>query len=233
MRCTLNDLITKVVEINNARDVIFNIFSQVFSDVPNFEFDNFLSNTAEILIKIASESDNKHLKDGVNLFNCLFENSYVIDRISLEKRQKDYTRLFMLGQNIVPIYESIYTSPEKSMMQESWFRVKTKYHENYFRKDKDIKTAEDHISLELQFMGLLSKRVSECFSVEDFNEAETVLTKQIDFYENHINKWIPIFCEQIIKLQPKLSTDFYPAFSYLLLGFIAEDYKLIKDLCGK
>ena len=93
-----------------------------------------------------------------------------------EERAKEYTRLFILGKISVPIYESVYTSPQHLTKQESWEQVKAFYTSNFFRRAQEDRTMEDHIAMELQFVGLMSSRAAAHMEAENFEGAEEAIS---------------------------------------------------------
>lgn len=229
--------VNEICETHKGRDVTFNIFSRIFMDVPDDFSDRLTADTCAYLLAVAELSENGDLKKGAQILNTFLP----ADKSNLEgwlaenrlDRAKDFTFLFILGQGSVSAYESVYRSPEKLIKQEPWSEVKTAYAVNGFKKAEGNKTIEDHVSLELQFMGLLSKKTAELIQEEDFDGAEARLKTQKEFYDNHIIKWIPDFCDIVISKSERLHTQFYVAYAYLLKGFLTEDMLLLEDLVGE
>jgi TorA maturation chaperone TorD len=229
--------VNEICETHKGRDVSFNILSRAFMDVPDDLSDRQAADTFAFLLALAEHSDNEDLKAGAQMLKSMYpEDSKEIFSYLTENRldrAKDYTFLFVLGRGSVPQYESIYLSPEKLVKQEPWSEVKAAYAANGFKRAEKNKTMEDHVALELQFMGLLSKRTAQMIEAENFDEAEAVLKAQSDFYAKHVNRWIPTFCDNVISKSEKLHSKFYPAYAHLLKGFLTEDMLLLEDLLGE
>lgn len=229
--------VNEICETHKGRDVTFNIFSRVFIDVPDEASDKLFADTCEYLLSVAEFSENGDLKKGAQILNTLLP----ADKSALAgwfaenrlERAKDYTFLFVLGQGSVSTFESVYRSPERLIKQDPWSEVKAVYAENCFKKAEGNRQLEDHISLELQFMGLMSKKIAELFQKEDFDAAEAKLNVQKSFYDSHIFKWIPDFCDRVIAKSEKLHSQFYVAYAYLLKGFLTEDMLFLEDLLGE
>ncbi|WP_303852709.1 molecular chaperone [Seleniivibrio woodruffii] len=223
--------VVELANIHKGRNVAFNVFSKVFMDVPSQETDSFFKATARHIETIAMSSCNSDMHNGAGLLKTVFGTkdyeSAETEQTRME-RSRDFTRLFAL--NTVPLYESVYTSPEKLMKQDSWSAVKVFYLSNFFKRIDGDKTIEDHVSLELQFMGLLSKNIADCLENEKFEAAETIMTTQLDFYNNHILRWVPELCGKVIAEAEVLNTLFYPAYAYMLRGFLAEDSAFLTEL---
>lgn len=224
---------SELTSILKGRDVAFNIFSTVFMDVPDALTDELVIGTAGYLAEMADLSDNADMKKGAEYLREFFSTEdYANADISAtrDERSLEYTTLYIIGAGQLPSYESVYLSPDHLTKQEPWSKVKAAYYSNFFRRADDQKTMEDHIALELQFMGLLSKRAAEHAEKEEYDEAEKVLRVQFDFYNEHINKWIPNFCKLTANRKEKLTTAFYPAYALLLKGFLEEDAAFLKGL---
>jgi anaerobic sulfite reductase subunit A len=148
-------------------------------------------------------------------------------------RSKDYTYLFVLGKQSISQYSSVYLSPEKLLKQDPWSYVKAYYAANGFKVADDCKIIEDHISIELQFMGLLCNQISEKLNIGDFDSSDKLLKVQYEFYQNHIKKWAFKYCNNIISKDEELHSRFYTSFAYLLKGFITEDITLLEELLNQ
>lgn len=224
---------SELTSILKGRDVAFNVFSTVFKDIPDQQTDDLVRGTAGYLLDMADLSDNDNMKRGAELLRDFFgtadyERADLGDLVA--ERSREYTTLYIIGAGQLPSYESVYTSPEHITKQDSWSQVKAIYYANFFRRADGEKTSEDHVALELQFMGLLSKRSAELAEAEKYDEAEQVLRTQLNFYNDHINKWVPNFCKLTVNRKDKLTTSFYPAYALLLLGFMEEDAEFLKGL---
>ena len=73
----------------------------------------------------------------------------------------DYARVFLAagvyeGETAVP-YESVYTSPEGILMQDSRDEVVRAYRRWGLAIPRDLNVPEDHLAFELEFMGRLSE----------------------------------------------------------------------------
>ncbi|MGE4268606.1 MAG: molecular chaperone [Deferribacterales bacterium] len=223
--------VIELANIHKGRNVAFNVFSKVFLDVPSPETDKFFTDTAKHIESIAMASCNSDFQNGAGLLKTVYGNAGY-ENTDMEStrllRSRDFTKLFAL--NTIPLYESVYTSPEKLLKQDAWSEVKVFYYSNFFKRIDGDKTIEDHISLELQFMGLLSKNIAECIETEKFEAAETIMTTQSDFYKSHMLRWAPQLCTKVIAEAEKLNTLFYPAYAYMMRGFLTEDSAFLAEM---
>ena len=102
----------------------------------------------------------------------------------LEPLQAEYVKLFInaLPETPCPPYGSFYL--EGTLMGDSTIRLRDLYASHGFHTDE----MEDHISVELEFLALLSM----ASGLEGVRES-------IDFLLDHLRSWTPAFLEQIEK----------------------------------
>lgn len=226
----------EIADILRGRDVVFNVFSHVFVDVPDEGSDTLLAETMTLLAEVVATTDNVDMREGFAHLTALLSEKNNATNISdyLKEtrldRSRAYTTLFILQQGADSVYESAHRSPERLLKQEPWSAVKEFYQRNGFCHADLKNISEDHISLELQFMGLLSGKAADACEHEDTDACEETLKAQLCFYEEHISQWIPSFCEKIAEAKDIPGHMFYAAYALLLKGFIAEDMLLLKDI---
>jgi TorA maturation chaperone TorD len=88
--------------------------------------------------------------------------------------------------------------------------------------DSEYTGLPDHISVELEFMQQLTLREEEAWKEEDKDGATNCLKIEKKFLEEHLIRWIPIFCEKVIELA---ELPFYREMAALTKNFIEFDRK--------
>jgi TorA maturation chaperone TorD len=217
-----------------GKSIAYNVFSRVFKDVPDKESDEFIKGTAKYLIHMAESSESKDFQKGAEKLRHLFGTQDFLNadmETGLLDRSRDYTRLFVMGAHSVSAYESVYTSPQQLIKQESWSKVRRFYTENFFKRAEDDNTLEDHISMELQFMGLLCSKAARLLEAEEFDAAEEVINAQNNFFNEHLSLWVFDLCDNIIEAE-ELSTEFYQSYSLMLKGFMFEESAFLKEVAS-
>ena len=221
--------VSELISAFNGRSVAYNVFSRIFIDIPDAKGDQFLLETLPHMLSIAETSGNDNMKKGAEMLKDLFADKDNFEK-SQEDRAKDYTKLFILGKISIPVYESIYLSPTHLTKQEPWEQVKAFYAEHSFKRAENDRTMEDHIAMELQFIGLLSSKSAEHIENSNFDEAEKCLKAQFSFAEKHLTKWAYTVCDKAASGLKSLSTPFYPAYALMLKGFLECDMEFLKEL---
>ena len=130
----------------------------------------------------------------------------------------DYARIFLSagvaqGKAAFP-YESVYTSRQHLMMQESQGDVAALFAKRGLEVRKDTyRMPEDHLGLLLEYMAILCKEGQQ--------------KEQQDFLRNHLLNWIFAFTADMIKYA---STDFYRGLGKLTKGFLSMERSLLADM---
>jgi putative dimethyl sulfoxide reductase chaperone len=134
-------------------------------------------------------------------------NAYLrgIDQANLKKVASDlaaeFAALFLnaSGQSVYP-FESVYTSAERLLMQEARDQVVFEYRRAGLERIQEFKEPEDHIAIELEFMAYLCNKTLEALKAQNSTAARESLEWQQKFLDQHLNRWIPRFCEDLAKV---------------------------------
>lgn len=149
------------------------------------------------------------------------EEQHVLDELAAE-----YAGLFLnAGDRPVHPYESVYTSPERLLMQQAQVQVR----QIYAASGLVLSTGnepEDHIALEMEFMSHLCSRTVNASEAGDEEAARAHLKSQREFLEDHLLRWAPQFSEDLKRFA---ATDFYRALGCLIRDFL----ELEKDLAAE
>ncbi len=143
----------------------------------------------------------------------------------------DYVRSFIGHGNTAYSaaypYESVYTSPKRLLMQDARDEVLAIYRAAGKDKADDWHEAEDHIALELEFMGLLCKRAAKALDAGDEDGAYALALQQRNFLNDHLLNWTPMM---LADLKRFAKTDFYQGLGHLTKGFLASERELLDGI---
>lgn len=146
----------------------------------------------------------------------------------------DYARVFLAagvyeGETAVP-YESVYTSPEGILMQDSRDEVVRAYKQWGLAIPRELNVPEDHLAFELEFMARLSDRIAQAaeaaFGEIVPAEALDAMKAQAEFIDTHLLNWVPRLLERVERYA---RTPFYPAITQIALGYIEENRAVLKE----
>ncbi len=140
----------------------------------------------------------------------------------------EYASLFLsVGRKPVFPYESVYTSPEHLMMQQARDEVRQEYLREGLNRVESFKEPEDHIALELEFMGYLCQKASDAIAQEDWAVGRAYLTHQQRFLDQHLLNWVPQFCEDTLNAA---ASDFYKGIAQWMRDFLMVEKETQADL---
>ena len=162
----------------------------------------------------------------------------------------EYARIF-LGAGVseeqlaVP-FESVFTSPEGIMMQDSRDDVVRVFRSQGMAVDKDLNVPEDHISFELDFLAFMAERTAAALDAQDgsatkdsedpatatiqadaTNQAADLISVQVSFIENHLLNWIDPLMERV---EACALSPFYPSVMKVLKSTLTEYKAALQEM---
>ena len=154
-------------------------------------------------------------------------NEQDLSRVLLELAA-EYAGLF-LGVRKVPPHpsESAYENPEHLIMQKPRDDVLEIYRNMGLEKTRDFPEPEDHVAIELQFMGHLCEKTNAALNEGSLQDAKKCLEVQRDFLDEHLGNWVPQLVTDILK---SVKVDFYKGVAKITRGYIETDKKVVEEL---
>ena len=140
-----------------------------------------------------------------------------------ENLMKEFTILFV-GPFRLPVqpYEAWWVTGK--LGGELLAKLKGEYWNADISKSQEFIETEDHIGFELKFMHYLCE---ETLAADTEKRRRECLKLQRNFFDEHILKWIPIFCDALYYYE---ASDFYKGIAKLTKGFIMLDDAVLTDL---
>jgi TorA maturation chaperone TorD len=92
--------------------------------------------------------------------------------------------------------------------------------------EPEYKGFPDHISVEFEFMQQVTRREEQAWGEEDEEGAIYCLKIQKKFIEEHLVRWIPRFCEKIIRVA---ELPFYREMAALTRSFIEFEKEEVNE----
>ncbi len=146
-----------------------------------------------------------------------------VDDIPLEiitDLKADYTRLFT-GLIKIPVapWESVFFTEERLVFQEQTQDVRAWYKRYGMKVNNAYKEPEDHVGLELAFMGHLAKLGLAALGENNQIVFEQSLAAQREFAAKHLFLWVPLWCNLIGE---HAQTKFYRGLALIVRGALNE-----------
>lgn len=150
----------------------------------------------------------------------------------IEDLAVEYTRLFLgPGKHISP-HESVHHERDDGDWGRLWGKstveVKKFIEASGLEYKSEYSGLPDHISVELEFMQKVTEREAQAWEGKDKAGALYCLKIEKKFVDEHLKKWIPIFCNKVIT---ETESSFYKEMAKLTKSFIGfEKKEIIKYL---
>jgi TorA maturation chaperone TorD len=146
----------------------------------------------------------------------------------LEDLEVEYARLFIgPGKHIAPC-ESVHRSDDKGFLWgESTVAAKKFIEAAGLKYKTDFSGMPDHISVEFEFMQKLIDEEIISSKNGDAEAAKRARQIQKKFFEEHIGKWVPLFCE---KIKEESSLRYFQDVADLTKNFILQEKEEIKNV---
>jgi DMSO reductase family type II enzyme chaperone len=177
----------------------------------------------------ASLSLDEQIDGGLRLLSESLEPfKWDVSNRDLEQLQGDHFQLFVgSGIPMAPPWESFYRTEEGLMVSDHTLEVRAFYERFGLVAEQKDQEPEDHIGLELEFMGWLCDRYGQCVRNGAVRDAAVTLQAQRDFLDNHLLQWVERFCEKVAR---SAWTDFFRGAAYVTEGFVAWDRRLLSEM---
>ena len=148
-----------------------------------------------------------------------------------EELAVDYTGAFggtktVGGENAVP-FESVFTSAEGLLCQESYHAVHDMFRKAALKKRAGDNTPDDHLSYLCEFMSTLSARAADDVAAGDRAAAAAEVHRTRLCLREHILNWYDAFSDRASQL---VDTRFYRGVLRLAGGYFAFDDETVDEL---
>lgn len=134
--------------------------------------------------------------------------------------EADFDALFVgPGRMHACPYESVYRSLEGLTFEAETMQVRRFYAEHELQAPAFNREPDDHIGLEVAFVGHLCIAALGALDDDDSARAHHLVSSARLFVGQHLGVWAPDFCGRVID---NADTPFYAGVGHLLLGLIKE-----------
>jgi TorA maturation chaperone TorD len=200
-----------------ARSRVYGLLATVFRAEPNEAFVNdlrgprFSGAFADLGIDLGEEFRTTPVSE-------------IVEHLAVE-----FTRLFLGPGHHISAHESIFTEVDGELgglWGASTVEVKKFIETTGLGYESEFTGLPDHISVELELMRKLSEWEAAKWSENDSGSAGYCQTVQKKFVEEHLLRWAPKFCDQVID---KASMPFYREMAEVTKNFLELDHQLIDE----
>jgi len=151
-------------------------------------------------------------------FSNQMENSFL--KYSEEELSIEYAKLFVGPFELkAPPYGSVYLDEGGRVMGDSTIEVIRMYQEAGLTLDESFKELPDHIAVELEFIYFLTHEKVNALEKSEKDRACVFQETRTVFLKRYPRKWVPIFCDKIIK---STENAFYISLADCLSTFLSK-----------
>jgi TorA maturation chaperone TorD len=219
----------EVQSLLENRAFVYLLFQNLFGSEPSEELANTISSdVTKQAFEIYRLSDDPSYKE--TLRTALEEMARLdgCPRAELEKLRSEYTRLFLGPTDLeAPPWESIYTSTQRTLFQESTLEVRNAYRAQGFLPAEYPRVADDHLALECAFMAQLGERIKNSYCEGSSEKIRAALEASQQFLTKHLLVWMPDYAIDVAKAT---EVAFYPIMAKLAKEYMEIDSGVIDEL---
>lgn len=140
----------------------------------------------------------------------------------------EYTRLFLGPEDYIAApWESVYTTKERALFQESTLDVRTWFRRFGYVAGGYPNHPDDHISLMMDFLARTTQMAAEELARGEIKACTAILADQADFEKAHLLNWLYKYAKD---MQMSESNFFYPQLAVALVEFVAYDQQIIGEM---
>ena len=141
----------------------------------------------------------------------------------------EYTRLFIgPGPRISPhgsLHVDLGNASENMLWSRQTVAVKRFIEATGLHYDEEFSGMPDHISAEFEFMAKLAQREAASWAEGDEEDACWCRETQEKFLKEHIQSWVPRFCDKLVALAEKPFYRQIAEVTKVFLGFEREEFE--------
>lgn len=145
----------------------------------------------------------------------------------IEDLKGEYTRLFLGPEYDAAPWESVYTTKERALFQESTLDVRTWFRRFGYVAGGYPNHPDDHISLMMDFLARTSQMAAEQLALGEVKACAAILGDQAEFERVHMLNWLYNYAKD---MQLSASNFFYPQLAVAIAEFIAYDQQVIEEI---
>ena len=146
----------------------------------------------------------------------------------VEDLLREYTKLFLGPEDYIAApWESIYTSKERALFQESTLDVRAWFKRFGYVAGGYPNYPDDHISIMMQFMALMGAKANDALIVGEMEVCRNLITAQMQFAKEHLLNWVFQYARD---MQQSETSYFYPQLAIALAEFVAYDQQVLSEL---
>lgn len=153
---------------------------------------------------------------------------HLLREADLQELSREYTKLFLGPEDYIAApWESVYTSKERALFQESTLDVRYWFSVNGYTAGGYPNFPDDHISIMMHFMALMGAKANDALIVGEMETCRKLLADQIQFAKEHLLNWVFKYARD---MQLSETNVFYPEIAVAMAEFVQFDQQILSEL---
>lgn len=146
----------------------------------------------------------------------------------MQQAHDEYERLFFAPDNMVAApWESVYTTRERALFQESTLAVRSWYERYLYIPAGYPRIPDDHIALMMHFLELTAARAVAHLEDGQPRELAKVLEDQAAFEREHLLNWVFSYAQDMASSK---THEVYPQLAQAAADFVQLDAAVLDEM---
>lgn len=141
----------------------------------------------------------------------------------------EYTALFIGPDNAIPLWESVWTTKDKLLFDGPMFAVRDAYAKYGLAAPNPAHEPDDHIGLEISFLGGVMGVAAESVEAGDMEAAGEHIAMAGNFMDAHLSRWASRFLEAVANHE---NASFFKALSIVCADTLDKAADLLQPNQG-
>lgn len=151
------------------------------------------------------------------------------DAVLIEQLAVEYAALFLGPGGHISPHESVHSNPDGGQLWgDETVAVKRFIEALDLELLEDYHGLPDHLSVELELMANLAGHEARGWEQNDLSSAANALAYQQEFMQEHLMRWVPLFCKKVIETA---EMSFYRSVARMTQDFLASEAADIERRC--
>lgn len=211
-----------------GREYLFSLFHKLLGTVPSAEL--FTAVSSQESLAVIDMFDDGASPAPAELRAALSRCADLVAQgeQGMQQAHDEYERLFFAPDNMVAApWESVYTTRERALFQESTLAVRSWYERYLYIPAGYPRIPDDHIALMMHFLELTAARAVAHLEDGQPREFAKVLEDQAAFEREHLLNWVFSYAQDMASSK---THEVYPQLAQAVADFVQLDAAVLDEM---
>ena len=210
-----------------GREYLFSLFHKLLGTLPSTEL--FTAASSRESLAVVDMFDDGASPAPAELRAALSRCAdLVAQEQGMQQAHDEYERLFFAPDNMVAApWESVYTTRERALFQESTLAVRSWYERYLYIPAGYPRIPDDHIALMMHFLELTAARAIAHLEDGQLRELAKVLEDQAAFEREHLLNWVFSYAQDMASSK---THEVYPQLAQAVADFVQLDVSVLDEM---